>query len=218
MKIQHKKCILLLFIVLIPNFIYTQTAKEQQIQKEQQELALPELPTDEENIQITPTEKPKPLDVDSQEVVKKERVLPNDGTPYFTLSGGLAPYQASLGILKYFIPEWWGQLDINLAFIPTVPGEFYYTAVDVLKPYVAFKVITGWAFYSHRIFEISLIAQFQVAFVSTEDIPMIPSLGLRFVFDLFYIDLAVAYAFGVGSAEELLFSGVFPAITLGFRF
>lgn len=214
----QKRYGLFTLMLLLPLLIHTQTAKEQKIQEERQNLSLPELPSKKETSSTTKPTQPNSLDVDSSNVARTERILPNDGVPYFTLSGGLAPYQVSLGILKYFIPEWWGQLDINLAFIPSVSGKFYYTAIDFLEPYVAFKATTGWAFYHFRIFEISLIAQLQVVFVSTEDIPIVPSLGFRFIFDLFYIDVALAYAVGVGSSTKLLFSGFYPAITLGFRF
>ncbi|MGL5955908.1 MAG: hypothetical protein ACRC0X_04805, partial [Brevinema sp.] len=188
---------LLLILFLVPTINYSQemTLKEQKIQEEQANLSLPDLPQQNAlSLEANLPKAPAPLDVNSSEVIKQKRTLPNEGNPYFTFSGGLAPYQASLGILKYFIPEWWGQLEINLAFIPSVPVDNYYTATKFFKPYVAFRIITGYSFYNYRIFEISLIAQAQFVFVSTDDIPFLPSLGMRFIFDFFYLDVGVSYA------------------------
>ena len=195
------------------------TPKEQKIQEELNGIALPELPEEDEFAVSKKDETvPAALDVDSSEVIKEERVVPNEGNPYFTLSAGLAPYQVSIGILKYFIPEWWGQVDINLVFLPSIPVPDYYKATKFYKPYVAFKIITGYSFYSYRKFEMSLVAQIQFAFISSDDIPILPSLGMRFIIDFFYLDIGVTYAIVTSGVEDPIFTGWYPAISIGFRF
>lgn len=210
---------ILCFFSLFITSVHTQSLKEKKIQEESSTLSLPPLP-EEDKMSLGKQENsvPPALNIDSTEVIAPERVTPNEGSPYFTLSGGLAPYQVSLGILKYFIPEWWGQLDINVTFLPSIPVENYYTATKFFKPYVAFRVVTGYAFYSYRFFEISIIAQIQFAFISSDDVPFLPSLGMRFIIDFFYIDIGVSYAVTIGSPEEPIFEGWYPALTLGFRF
>ncbi|MGL4677458.1 MAG: hypothetical protein ACRCWI_07300 [Brevinema sp.] len=218
MKILIRSLLILLLFPII-NYSQEMTLKEQKIQEERSNLALPDLPQqDSLSLEANLTKAPASLDINSAEVVKQKRVLPNEGNPYFVFSTSLAPYQASLGILKYFIPEWWGQLEINLTFIPSIPVDDYYTAVGFFKPYVAFRIITGYSFYNYRIFEISLIAQAQFVFVSTDDIPFLPTLGMRFIFNFFYIDVGVSYAVSIGSSTALVFKGWYPSISLGFRF
>lgn len=222
-------------LVSLPSVSFMQTPdlspKEQKMQEELSNMTLPNLPEQDEEstVNISDDTSLDALNIDSSQTVSQESTVPNEGNPYFTLSGGLAPYQASIGILKYFITEWWGQLDINLTFLPTIPVEDYYAASSFYKPFVAFRVITGWSFYSYRIFEMSLIAQVQVAFISSTDIPILPSLGFRFTVSFFYLDIGVSYAVTVGGGdkddndndkgtEDQIFSGWYPAITLGFRF
>ncbi len=219
---KNSKTFLFFICILITStqlFTQESTVKEQKIKQELNEIILPELPTENE-LAMSKKDTPVPvaLNIDSSEVIKEERVIPNDGTPYFTLSAGLAPFQVSIGILKYFIPEWWGQLDIDLTFLPSISVSDYYKAAKFYKPYVAFKVITGYAFYTYRKFELSLIAQVQFAFISSDDIPILPSLGMRFIIDFFYLDVGVTYAFVAGGVEFPIFTGWYPAITVGFRF
>ncbi len=216
-----KKFAFLLVFVLFATNVFTQdlTLREQKIQEEQQNITLLGLPPENE-MAIRPQNSTIPiaLDIDSEEIVKKRvRTLPNNGDPYFILSGGLAPYQASIGILKYFIPEWWGQIDLMVSFIPTDPVDNYYTAFSEFGYYGAFRVVTGYSFFEKDIYEISVIAQFQFVFIGTDDIPMLPSLGMRFIFDWFYLDVGVSYALEIGSTN-LVFSGWYPAVTIGVRF
>ena len=218
---NNKNFLLIIYIFIISNQSFSQeiTPKEQKIQEELNSIVLPELPEENEFAVSKKDEvAPAPLDVDSAEVIKEERITPNEGNPYFTLSGGLAPFQGSIGILKYFIPEWWGHLTIDLVGLPSIPVPDYYKATKFYKPYVAFKVTTGWAFYSYRKFEISLIAQVQFAFISSDDMPILPSLGMRFIIDFFYLDIGVAYAVVAGGADDPIFTGWYPAISIGFRF
>ena len=195
------------------------TPKEQKIQDELTNITLPELP---EESELAVSKKDDTvladLDIDSAEVIKEERTTPNEGNPYFTFSGGLAPFQGSIGILKYFIPEWWGQLTIDLVGLPSIPVPNYYEATEFYKPYVAFKIITGWAFYSYRKFEMSLIVQVQFAFISSDDMPILPSLGMRFIIDFLYLDIGVAYAFVAGGVDDPIFTGWYPVVSIGFRF
>lgn len=194
--------------------------KAQKIQAELENESLPELPETEkvaENSEIK-QEIPDSLNIDSQEVVKKSRTVPNEGKPFFTLSGGLAPYQANLGILKYFIPEWWGQIEIGMTIFPNVPVNNYYTAVQFFKPYIALKIITGYSFFTKKQFEMSLFVQAQAAFIGTTEIPIIPAAGFRFTISFFWLDVAVGYAVTVGGTSSPIFSGVQPVIALGFRF
>ena len=211
--------VIYIFIISTHSFSQELTPKEQKIQDELTNITLPELP-EEDEMAVSKKDDivPKALDIDSAEVIKEERMIPNEGNPYFTFSAGLAPFQGSIGILKYFIPEWWGQLDINLVGLPSIPVPDYYKATKFYKPYVAFKIITGWAFYSYRKFEMSLIAQVQFAFISSDDIPILPSLGVRFIIDFFYLDIGVTYAVVAGGVEDPIFTGWYPAITIGFRF
>ena len=211
--------IVYIFIISTQSFPQTNTPKEQKIQEELNGISLPELP-EENEFAVSKKEDtvPAALDVDSSEVIKEERVTPNEGKPYFTFSAGLAPFQASIGILKYFIPEWWGQIDIDLVFLPSIPVPDYYKATKFYKPYVAFKIITGYSFYSYRKFEMSLIAHVQFAFISSDDIPILPSLGMRFIIDFFYLDFGVTYALVIGGVEDPIFTGWYPSLRIGFRF
>ncbi len=214
--------ILCLFSFSTASYSQDITPKEERIQLELSNNNLPALPEKSEGT-ITPKDTapaPAPLAINSTEVIKKEKTVPNGGDPYFTFSGGLAPYQASIGVLKYFIPEWWGQIDINLTFLPSIPVDNYYTATDVFKSYVAFRLITGYSFYSYRFLELSLFAQIQLAFISATDIPIMTSFGFRIAMSFFYLDIGAMYAFTIGVAEsdKSLFKGWFPAITVGFRF
>ncbi len=211
--------IIYIFIISTHSFSQELTPKEQKIQDELTNIILPELP-EEDEMAVSKKDDivPAALDIDSAEVIKEERTIPNEGNPYFTFSAGLAPFQASIGILKYFIPEWWGQADINLVFLPSIPVPDYYKATKFYKPYVAFRITTGWAFYSYRKFEMSLIAQVQFAFISSDDIPILPSLGMRFIIDFFYLDIGVTYAFIASGVDDPIFTGWYPAISIGFRF
>lgn len=208
-----------IFIISTQSFSQTLTPKEQKIQEELNDIVLPQLP--EEN-ELAVSKKDDTvlaaLDIDSAEVIKEEKITPNEGSPYFTFSTGLAPFQVSIGILKYFIPEWWGQLEIDLTFLPSIPVPDYYKAFEFYKPYVAFKIITGYSFYSYRKFEMSLIVQVQFAFISSDDIPILPSLGMRFIIDFFYLDIGVTYAVVAGGVEDPIFTGWYPVISVGFRF
>ncbi|MGL4393903.1 MAG: hypothetical protein ACRCS8_01575 [Brevinema sp.] len=208
----------LLIILFFAQDIFAQTSsstKEQKIQQEMDEVALPPLPKTEKEAKI---DVPDKLQINaSTEAVKKEKSIPNKGNPYFTLSGGLAPYQASFGILKYFIPEWWGHLELNLTFFPTKPSENYYTATP-LNPFVGFKIMTGYSFYSMQFFELSVFAQVQFAFVSTSDIPFVAGLGLRFMFPFLWLDIGASYSVSATGEESNVFNGFHPMISLGFRF
>ncbi len=211
--------VIYIFIISTQSFSQTITPKEQKIQEELNDIVLPELPEEDEFAVSKKDEAvPAALDVDSSEVIKEEKGTPNEGKPYFTFSGGLAPFQVSIGMLKYFIPEWWGQIDIDLVFLPSIPVPDYYKAAEFYKPYVAFKIITGYSFYSYRKFEMSFIAQVQFAFISSDDIPILPSLGMRFIIDFFYLDLGVTYALVAGGVEDPIFTGWYPVVRVGFRF
>ncbi|MGL4561675.1 MAG: hypothetical protein ACRCV0_05260 [Brevinema sp.] len=212
----------LLFAFIVFQELYAQeeniqelSPKEQKIQQEIADVSLPKLPKEEKDLAVDVPEK---LQINaSTEAVKKEKSIPNKGNPYFTFSGGLSPYQAGIGILKYFIPEWWGHLELNLSFFPTIPVENYYT-VSRYSPFVAFKIITGYSFYSMQFFEMSLFLQVQFAFVSTTDIPFILSLGFRFMFPVIWIDLGASYSVSTTGIESKVFKGFHPTISVGFRF
>lgn len=211
---------LILFIICNGN-IYAQTSslKEAKIEQELSKPNLPELPESSELEKLNSENENslEAMEIDSDTVVKAERLNPNDGKPYFVFSTSMAPFQVSLGILKYFIPEWWGQFELNLTFLPSVPVENYYASASLYRPYIAFRVMTGYSFYAYKIFEISLLTTVQFVFISSSDVPFIPTLGFRFVFDFFWMDIGVGYAVTIG-AEKQLFKGFYPAITLGFRF
>ncbi len=83
---------------------------------------------------------------------------------------------------------------------------------------MAFKAILGYSFYQNGIYDIAVQAKIQFAFISIEDVPIIPSLGMRFTFNFFYMDIGFAYAFGISETSTLLLSGFLPAVSLGFRF
>ncbi len=205
-------------VFLFVSPVYVQDTRSQIIQQEEQDLTLPPLPSTTNQTAVSDPATPQKIDVNSDSIVVTEKVVPNEGNPYFVFSFGLTPYQLSIGILKYFIAEWWGQIDIDLTFIPNVPNDNYYTAYDHYKPYVAFKIVTGYSFYQQGIYDLGVFAKVQFAFVSTDDIPVIPSAGFRFAFDFFYVDLGLGYAVGTSKDAELLFSGLQPAISFGFRF
>jgi len=223
LSIMYKILSFIICIILtLPYSSYTQdlSEKDKKIQSELLSNTLPELPSIDPNSigskELITT--PRALNIDSQEVVKKNKILPNEGKPYFTISAGLAPFQISLGILKYFITEWWGHLELDLSFFPSVPVLDYYKAFSYYKPYVAFKVITGYSFYTFKKFEMSLFAQTQFAFVSTTDIPIILGLGFRFIIDFFWLDIGFSYSITAGGEDSPVFKGFHPILSLGFRF
>ncbi|MGL4367613.1 MAG: hypothetical protein ACRCTQ_04975 [Brevinemataceae bacterium] len=212
---------ILIVLIMFPGALYSEEVsnpiKEEKINQElSNTLPVLAVTNDTKNKSEQPVQ--EPLDINSQKVVKSDKVIPNDGKIYFTLSGGLAPYQFNLGILKYFIPEFWGQLELNLVFFPDVPVSNYYTALSYFKPYVGFKVIAGYSFYTYKKLEISLFVQFQFSFISLQDVPIIPSLGFRFAIDFFWIDIGVGYSISAGGTSTPIFQGFSPTISLGFRF
>ncbi|MGL4388776.1 MAG: hypothetical protein ACRCTJ_05235 [Brevinema sp.] len=208
----------LLLMLIFSQHIYAQEELSLKKQKIQQEMTNVELPNPPKDAKSSKTDIPEKLQINATtEAVKKEKTVPNKGNPYFTISGGLAPYQASIGILKYFIPEWWGHLELNLSFFPTIQVENYYLARS-FNPFVAFKIITGYSFYSTQIFEMSLFAQVQFAFISTSEIPFIISLGFRFIFPFIWIDLGASYSISVTGNDSHIFNGFHPTISAGFRF
>lgn len=223
MAIMYK----ILLLLIMSNLFFPLNIHSQQVSKREQKIAselvsntLPILPELNSNsIEYKKKAKtPAALNINSKEVIKKERILPNEGKAYFTLSGGLAPFQISLGVLKYFIPEWWGQLELDLSFFPSVPVLDYYKAFSYYKPYVAFKVITGYAFYTYKLFEMGLFVQAQFAFISTTDIPISMGLGFRFIIDFFWLDLGFSYSVTAGGTESPIFKGFHPILSLGFKF
>lgn len=209
------RVIFVILVIINPLYSEELSLKDQKINQEMTN-ETPKLP---ENTSEPKIDIPQKLQISAtSEAVKKEKEIPNKGNPYFTLSGGLSPYQASIGMLKYFIPEWWGQLELNLSFFPATPNTDYYGLGIKYNPFVAFKIMTGYSFYSIQFFEMSLFTQIQFAFVSTTDIPFIFALGFRFVFDFIWLDLGASYSVSSTGIPSQYFKGFHPVVAVGFRF
>lgn len=208
----------------VPFSVYAQNAageptlRQQRVQEEITSSNLPALPEGRETAKKN--EVPQGLNIASDEVVKTRKAVPNDGKAFFTVSGGLAPFQVSLGVLKYFIAEWWGQADLGVYFFPKIAYENYFIAVkhNDFSPYIGFKVSSGYSFYNARDFEASIFVTMQFAFISTVDIPIIFGGAFRFIYRIFWVDLGVLYSYTAGGAQSPIFNGVQPYFTLGFRF
>ncbi|MGL5254605.1 MAG: hypothetical protein ACRC9L_06415 [Brevinema sp.] len=193
--------------------------REEKIQQEIEADNLPPLPGDAQG-GTRSSDIPRELNINSDAVVRTQRQIPNEGRPYFTISGGLAPFQASLGILKYFIAEWWGQAELGVYFFPQSPADNYFLAAvrNDISPFVGFKVNTGYAFYTFRDFEMSLFINMGFAFINTTDIPIIFGLGFRFQYKFFLIDIGALYSITAGGSQSPVFNGFQPIVIAGFKF
>ncbi|MGL5722211.1 MAG: hypothetical protein ACRCY4_07425 [Brevinema sp.] len=193
--------------------------REEKIRQEIEADNLPPLPGDPERGNRA-ADVPRELNINSEAVVRAQREVPNEGKPYFTISGGLAPFQASLGILKYFIAEWWGQAELGVYFFPQAPENNYFAAVarNDLSPFVGFKILTGYAFYNFRDFEMSFLINIGFSFINTTSIPIIFGTGFRFQYKFFLIDLGFLYSITTGGTPSPVFNGFQPIVMLGFRF